>query len=316
MTAPFLSLLIPTYNGSRYIREALDSIAAQQGIALSELEVIVLDDGSQDDTAAIVRGYQASLPLKLVVQPHCGNHTVNSNRLMGMASGMYVCFLHQDDYWLPQRLARLRQVLLAQPELVMLVHPTRFINAARKTIGRITCPLPDGVALPPGEVLPHLLVQNFFTIVSTAIRRDTLRAIGGFDESLWYTGDWDLWLKLCQRGPCYYLRETLSVYRVHRQSQTITHSNIPDFRKQFETVLERHLPQIPTQPHAAAIGAAARASVELNILFFTLLHRTRIEWRRLLLAFLRLSPRAWGVLWRDARLTERIPSRLRAQLKR
>jgi GT2 family glycosyltransferase len=252
-----------------------------------------------------------------VEQPPCGNHTITSNRLMRMATGDIICFLHQDDYWLPQRLLRIQQVMLDRPELVMLVHPTRFINAAQHVIGHITCPLPAGRPLAPEEVLPHLLVQNFFTIVSSAIRRDALLAVGGFDESLWYTGDWDLWLKLCQRGPCLYLDETLSVYRVHRHSQTITHSNIPNFRRQFETVLERHLSRLPPSlPHLRAVAAAAQASVELNILFFTLLHCTRIEWGRLLGAFLRLTPRAWAILWRDGRLLERIPSRLRAQLTR
>ena len=98
---PWLSVIIPTYNGSKYLAAALNSVVAQQD---NNLECVVIDDGSTDDTLAIVESFQERLNINLITKARAGNWVVNTNHALRVASGECVCFLHQDDLWLEGRL--------------------------------------------------------------------------------------------------------------------------------------------------------------------------------------------------------------------
>lgn len=94
---PWLSVIIPTYNGSKYLAAALNSVVVQEE---SGLECVVIDDGSTDDTLAIVESYQDKLNIKLITKGRQGNWVANTNHALTEATGKYACFLHQDDLWL------------------------------------------------------------------------------------------------------------------------------------------------------------------------------------------------------------------------
>ena len=81
-----------------------------------------------------------------------------------------------------------------------------------------------GFAVPADLLLERLMVQNFVAIPAPAINRDAFLRVGGMDKSLWYTADWDLYLKLACAGPVYYAHEALTCFRVHGDSQTMTGS--------------------------------------------------------------------------------------------
>ncbi|HEV3260038.1 MAG TPA: glycosyltransferase, partial [Gemmataceae bacterium] len=218
MARPWLSVIMPTYNGDAYLAAALDSVCAQDDAAI---EVIAVDDGSTDATVPLLESYAERLPLRIVRRGRIGNWVANTNHGLTLARAEHVCFLHQDDLWLSGRLAVVKRLLAQSPDAALLLHPSWYIGPDGRRLGMWRCPLPAG----PGEleaefVVERLLVQNFISMPAPVFRRETALAVGGLDESLWFTADWDLWLKLAATGPALYHPEPLSAFRIHPQSQT------------------------------------------------------------------------------------------------
>src|SRR4051812_48632691 len=91
---PWLSVVIPTYNGERYLPATLESVKGQD---LSGLELIAIDDGSSDSTVDILENYRDTLPLQIIRGARSGNWVKSTNRALSLAHGEYACFLHQDD---------------------------------------------------------------------------------------------------------------------------------------------------------------------------------------------------------------------------
>ena len=96
-----LSVVMPTYNGEKFIAAALESVRAQ---AVDRLELVVVDDGSSDGTLDIVRDFAKSLPIRLITPGRIGNWVAVSDLGLREATGDWACLLHQDDLWLPGRL--------------------------------------------------------------------------------------------------------------------------------------------------------------------------------------------------------------------
>src|SRR5580698_8174191 len=122
--SPLLSIVIPTYNGERFISAALASVQAQdhQGI-----ELIIVDDGSSDRTLDIVRDFAKALPLRLITPERMGNWVAITNLGLREAKGDWACFLHQDDLWLPGRMARLwPEMETAEGPLIL--HNAKFVG--------------------------------------------------------------------------------------------------------------------------------------------------------------------------------------------
>lgn len=312
MSSPWLSVVMPTYNGAAYISAALQSIRDQQGL---DIEVIAIDDGSTDDTVAILESFSDTLPLQIIEGRHVGNWVSNTNYGLSLARGEYACFLHQDDLWLADRLSVLRALAAKEPEATMLLHPSWYLDARGRRVGLWRCPLPHKEeGLQPAFVLERLLVQNFISMPAPLFRRDTALQVGGLNEELWYTADWDFWLKLAYAGTkIYYYPKPLSAFRVHALSQTVRRSTKSDeFRGQLEVVLEKHLSaQEFLQPDGTAVGAAARFSVEVNMLLAAAAHGQEVGWARLAQRFLQLGPSGWRRYMRDSRIAERVLARVR-----
>ena len=156
MTAPWLTVIIPTYNGAaRYLPAALESIVAQDD---PNIEVIAVDYGSTDATLTILDSFASRLPLT-IIQRRVGNWVANTNLGLEHAHGEVACFLHQDDLWRPGRLAAVRfatrrsQTLSASAWLRCAAkrepnHPTpnrrRVHHHYRPTSGALAVPDPAG----------------------------------------------------------------------------------------------------------------------------------------------------------------------------
>jgi glycosyltransferase involved in cell wall biosynthesis len=312
---PWLSVVMPTYNGAAYLTAALESVAAQ---ADPGIEVIAVDDGSTDDTPDILRRYSERLPLRLVDEGRVGSWVMGANRGLGLARGAFVSFLHQDDMWMPGRLTALRREIDRTPSATLVVHDSWFVDAQGRRLGRLRCPLPPAEDLDPDLVVERLLVQNFVAIPSAAFNREIALEAGGMDESLWYTADWDLWLMLAARGVVRYLARPLSAYRVHGLAQTVIRSaDSPAFLEQHETVLNRHLDSWRSKAtERRMVESAARFSVEANVAFAAMANRQRPELLPLAGRFLRLGPGGWRRYVRDSRILERAGARVRAGIGR
>jgi glycosyltransferase involved in cell wall biosynthesis len=312
---PWLSVIIPTYNGSAYLRQALDSIAVQDDPAV---EVIAVDDGSTDDTVGILRSYSERLNLEIIEQGRVANWVAGTNRGLSAASAPVASILHQDDLWFPGRLARVRAALGGADGDVLLAHPVLFVDRTGRRVGRWRCPLPRGRALPPDVVLERLLVQNFFSLPGTVFPREVALEGGGLDERLWYTADWDLWLRLASRLRTLYIEPTLGAVRVHASSITTTETGrIDEFRWQHEEVLRRHLASWNVNGRRLQrVRAAAELSIDVNSTLAAKANGMPASLGSLLGRALKIGPGGWGRYVRNSRIHERVGSRLRAGLGR
>jgi glycosyltransferase involved in cell wall biosynthesis len=271
------------------------------------LEVVLVDDGSTDETLEIAKSFKDRLPLVIHASNPLGNWAANSNRGVELSNGKYINFLHQDDFWLPGRLACLRKAIEDDPEADVFFHPSRYVGENGKSIGRISCPLPSKGRQDSLKLVERLLVQNFIMVPAPLINRDIFLKAGCFDESLWYTPDWKLWLELGKLGQWYYLPEYLACFRLHPAAQTVKASHCSkDFRAQHVEVLEYFVngdKSIKTQ-------AIARCSIELNVALASFFHRQPIEWRQLFHSMKKLRPKSAVELLRYSRLHERVGARV------
>ena len=270
-TEPGLSVIMPTYNGEPYIDLALGSIATQ---TQPPLEVIVVDDGSTDATLDVVKSYEARLPVRLLRPERRGNWLAMTNIGIAEAKGMWCTILHQDDVWASRRndrlfaeLARFRDT----PGLVVM--RTRFIDDAGRDIGPWPFPRSLRRKRQPVDISWSLYIQNWIAVPSAVFSTTKARDRGGMDEALWYTADWDLWLKLARDDDVVLLDELGSLFRVHNGSQTVSGSrDLDKFRNQLVTVQERHQWAIEGHAESEQVRRAGCLATETNIFLAGTLH--------------------------------------------
>ena len=314
MNAPWLTVVMPTYNGERWLRESLSSICVQND---RDIEVLLIDDGSTDSTVAIAEEFCNRLSMQIIRRTHVGNWVSSVNIGLAQAGGQYLCILHQDDIWEPHRLSIIRQVLTEHPEAAIVMHPSYFIDKYGRRVGRWSCPLPRQPDLLSRDIVwERLLVQNFVASCAPVFRRDAALQTGPLDEALWYTADWDYWLKLAARGKTLFCPETLLCVRVHRTSQTHMRAvNNDGFRQQYEIVLDRYLAAWGTESSSRQpIARRARYSAELNIALAARVAGTALPWPKILAGCFWLGPAGIWRYLRDSRIHERTFSRMRAGL--
>ena len=142
--------------------------------------------------------------------------------------------------------------------------------------------------------------------------------VGGLDEELWYTADWDFWLKMAAAGAIIYHPRPLTAFRIHAQAQTMQgSSNISDFRRQLEIVLARHLRvRESTCARSPLTQRLARFSIEVNTSLAASVHGGGSNMVGLFLRFLGLGPAGWHRYLRDSRIIERALPRYRIGLAR
>jgi GT2 family glycosyltransferase len=333
VTQPWLSVIIPTYNGAAHLPATLRSIEIQtrsasegtlagaSGLSRSRqgqdgLEIIAVDDGSSDATVAILEEHARRLPLRVCLRGRVGSWVANTNYGLSVARGDYACFLHQDDVWLPGRLGVLRPLVAREPGAALFLHPTQYIDDAGRRVGLWRCPLRPG-RQSSEQLLERLLVQNFIATPAPLFARAAALGAGGLDEALWYTADWDFWLRLAAAGPAVYHPRPLAAFRIHRLSQTAQGvARADEMRRQMECVLDRHLgPWEAAHPGRGEVGRAARLSAAVNHALASCAHGRRPNWGALLGRFFGLGPGGWWRFLRDSRIVERVAARLRAGLR-
>lgn len=200
-----VSVIIPTHNRAQWLRPAIESVLAQ---TYPNLELIVVDDGSTDETAALLASYGSRLCT--LHQNNCGV-SVARNSGFAHSHGDYVCFLDDDDIFLPEKIALQVAGLDAEPNAV-LVHCGHHLMDEQGRRLRHT-----GL-LPAGDVLAQLSISNFVWMGAPLIRRTALQEVGLFDTQFSTAADYDLWLRLARRGPFACVHKILGGYRVHPES--------------------------------------------------------------------------------------------------
>jgi glycosyltransferase involved in cell wall biosynthesis len=202
---PLISVVIPTYNSGAYVLDALVSALEQ---TYPHVEVIVVDDGSTDNTRQLLEPYRDR-----IAYVYQSNRGLSGARNAGIshASGDWIAFLDADDVWLPDKLQRQVDRLRDLPE-AGLVHTDAAYLLGRT--GRLQArPTPT----PPFEGDCHLQLfgGNRIVVSSVIVRREWLERCGVFDESLRQAEDYDCWMRLAPHIAFAFVPETLVLYRLH-----------------------------------------------------------------------------------------------------
>jgi len=195
-----VSVVIPTFNYGHLVADAVQSALAQ---SWRDLEVIVVDDGSTDDTAAVLSTFQDRI--QVVRQANAGLSAAR-NKGIGLARGAYVAILDADDVWLPEKIERQLDVFAAFPDTGVVSCATILVDAGFSPLTH----LPAGEVGDPATLRQRLAFGNVVSGGSAAlIRRDCLDAVGPFDETLRSAEDWDMWLRISRRYAIRFLPEAL-----------------------------------------------------------------------------------------------------------
>ena len=203
-SSPLVSVVVASYNQSQFIQETIDSILNQDYPAL---ELIVVDDGSTDGTAEILQGYASDRRVKVIYQENSGQ-TVAKNRGCKEASGKYIAFCDSDDYWLPGKLTDQVACAEADGNIAVVYGESAWINERGETIPRYRTPRHSG------RITAQLLFENFVTFPTVMVRRDVFEEVGGFDEQLTMSIDYDLWLRISVGHDFLYVPKDYACYRI------------------------------------------------------------------------------------------------------
>ena len=202
---PKVSVIIPTYNRERFITETIDSVLAQ---TYRDFEVIVVDDGSTDNTQAVLAQYADRIT---TIYQENKRQPAARNTGLRAAHGEYILLLDSDDLIPPEKLAVQVAFLDTHLEFGLVYSGWQNINEDG------TCILGEMRMNKQGYVLKDLLRrQLYFTPGAALVRRDCFAQVGGFDESLSCGDDTDMWLRIARNGCAFgYIDQLLLIHRIH-----------------------------------------------------------------------------------------------------
>jgi len=307
-----LSVVMPLHEGQAYFDAALSSLPDDQS---GLLEVIVLDSGKRSDCAAIALAHSGRLTIRYQHCPDVPSWTEKTNIAVRMARATHVAMLHQDDLWLPDRLDAVIRALDTASDAALFLTAAYIVDEDGRRLGMWRCPLTARADWDGASVVERLLVQNFVALPSVVMPRDIWLRTGGLDEGLWYTPDWDLYMKAAMLGPVHYIAEPTVGFRIHSGSQTMQGSRShADFRAQMEMVMNRYADRVHGA-QASAVRRVAAASVRINGLMAEAMHGRKGALAIALVELLRLGPLHMPRYFRDSRIVERVLPRLRARLR-
>jgi glycosyltransferase involved in cell wall biosynthesis len=197
-TALRVSVVIPSYNRAQYLSSAIDSIISQ---SYPIYEIIVVDDGSSDDTAGVCARY--GKPVRYVYQDNAGPSSAR-NTGIEHATGELLAFLDSDDTWLPGKTER--QVALFERDQSLGLCATANYNCDENgTITDLHCICPTN----PSRIRREIFIRSLFCTPSVMVRRECFRHVGMFDTSYKFGEDWDMWIRILGRYRGAFIAEPL-----------------------------------------------------------------------------------------------------------
>ena len=287
---PLVSILIPSYNHGEYLSECLESIRSQ---AFQDWEVILVDDGSTDDSVAIARSHAVNDPR---IQVHANDKNLGTygteQKALELSRGELIAIMNSDDLWASSKLEKQVDGLKEHPEapycytLGWMVDDEGKVDKSEDV--HFDWPM-DGVQQP----LPYLLYENRILASSVLWRRQGLR----FETSCRYSGDWVALLEQSQIGPALCLAERLCFWRQHeRNTYTRSPKQILEEIRVRREILRRHRQWFLPGLDRNLVGLGlAKNGINLQYLAFLAGHR-RLAFEAIWAAF-KFHPRgAW--LWK------------------
>jgi glycosyltransferase involved in cell wall biosynthesis len=229
---PKVSVIIPTYHRAFIVRQSIDSVLQQ---TYRDYEIIVVDDGSTDDTREVLKSYGDKIRYDYKAN---GGISSARNRGLEIAGGDYVAFLDSDDFWKPEKLQKQMTFFEANPEYGMVA--TRCLtNTVDRNFTTVSINKRRRYGK-SGWVYKDLFYRNFIRTSSVVVRRECFDQLGVFDESLPRCEEIDMWLRIAKKYPIGFINDILTVYT--RRPIEIRQDSIKG-RKNWIRVLEKNYDQ-------------------------------------------------------------------------
>jgi glycosyltransferase involved in cell wall biosynthesis len=248
MPRPKISIVIPSYNRAEYISSTLNSILAQ---TYKDFEIIFVDDGSTDNTEAILQSYMdKDYRVKYFKQSN-SERAVARTYGMSLAIGDYICLVDSDDVWYPHKLETQFSFMEANADYLLCYASVNRIDMQGRKLAAATRQL-EGYT---GWVFFELLKRNFIPSVTPMFRKEVLKKVKEQNTEYIPYEDWDFWLRLSREGKFYHIREPLGAYRLH-PGQSVQNVNAERIEKVTKAVLDSntHLENFDLQDYMDRSG--------------------------------------------------------------
>jgi glycosyltransferase involved in cell wall biosynthesis len=249
---PAVSVIMPAYNVARYVGAAIESVCAQ---TFRDLELLVVDDGSTDETPAMVRGYALrDSRVRVVRQPNGGISSAR-NRGLRESTADVIAILDSDDLWEPGFLEAQLRILAERPDVDIVTGNAWDLGGRHD--GRPARPWPDAR---PEPDLHTIITDEQAVFIMSVFRRRVYETIGGFDESLRTNEDYDLWLRAAAAG-LRFARNDRPLGHYRRRDDSLSASEV----RMLEGILQvyrKNRPLVAGRPHELAALDAQAARFE------------------------------------------------------
>jgi glycosyltransferase involved in cell wall biosynthesis len=225
---PTVDVIMPTYNAAKYLPLAIESVIAQ---TFEDWRILIVDDGSTDNTAEIVATFAERLGPKLkYIQQANGGPAKARNNAISHSSATFLAFLDADDMWTPCRLSESVKCLEGRPEVGLTYGFIRRIDSEGKVIDTVASRQKNG----EGRIAPYIYTKKVDLPCATiTIRKECIDAVGGFDESMWATEDRDLWLRIALKYEVALVPHIMALYRISPDSLTTSPNRMLEGQLRF-----------------------------------------------------------------------------------
>ena len=254
-TTPLVSIVIPAFNAANWVKEAIVSIWTQ---TMDSWELIVVDDGSQDETLPVLRALKRERPFRLIQQQHSGPSAAR-NTGARTARGEWLLFLDADDRLHPRFLAETLAAGSARPAVGVVSTDVRSFGWKEEFLRG------------PAPTCLSLLDKNTM-VVTSLIRRSAFQSVEGFDELMSFGyEDWDLWLRMAQHG-WKFLRvpQFLFEYRLRRRGHNQgSHDKLLSHCERLRYLHNKHQAlfeeEFPRRPHGCSLSSYLALKAKLRL---------------------------------------------------
>jgi len=240
---PLVSVVTASYDMGHYLPQAVNSVLAQ---SYPNVEVVVVDDGSRDDTPAVCEQFRGN-PRVIVHRQANGGQASAKNKGVQLARGEFIAFLDADDLWKPDKLKLQMPLFDGRPHVGVVYSDYEMMDGEGRPIHK------NPTHMHRGRISGRLLIENFVSFPTAVVRRECLERHGVFDLGFGMGIDYDLWLRLSAHYEFDFVPEPTIRYRIWEGQMS------KNYRKRYQSaigIMQRFLDAHPTLVPAALVGEA------------------------------------------------------------
>ncbi|XWN36507.1 MAG: glycosyltransferase [Balneola sp.] len=214
MKKGLVSIITPVYNGEDFLDRSIKSVLSQTH---QNWELLLIDDGSVDDSIRVIERYLSDERIKLLKNESNSGIPATRNKGIENSGGEYIALLDQDDEWFPDKLQKQVQIFNEQGNIYGLIYSNLEVRYDNGDVTERKKEIEPAAAI--SENLELMLLRNLISSPTVLIKKEVLDEVGLFDNSIkWGGDDYDLWIRIAHKYKFFYIDEVLSIRYEHQQN--------------------------------------------------------------------------------------------------